>query len=274
MKKYDLINNSEIDLIILIKLFFTEKYKIILFLLISAILITVYTSQRAPNYNFLITISKHESYSNKSKILAYLLNQNYRSIDFLTNLFFKNLQNTISDKDEAILILKKNIYTKEKLKQLSKVNQNKALNNLVNNISFRFNIASSSLEISFNYHDNDKGKDILDDYIFQAFEIANNKTINDIQNIYNEFKKINKYKNENVIVKNEIFEFKKIIQDQNLFVKNQHDPILANITNIIVKDKINHKKDLLVGMIISSIIVIIYIFMINLLRSLRKKKIF
>ena len=232
----------------------------------------MYTSQRAPNYNFLITISKQDSYSNKSQILAYLLNQNYRSLDFLTNLFFKNLQNTISDKDEAILILKKNIYIKEKLKQLSKVNQNKALNNLVNNISFKFNIAR--LEISFNYHDNDKGKDILDDYIFQAFEIANNKTINDIQNIYNEFKKINKYKNENVIVKNEIFEFKKIIQDQNLFVKNQHDPILANITNIIVKDKINHKKDLLVGMIISSIIVIIYIFMINLLRPLRKKKIF
>lgn len=273
MKKYDLIKNSEIDLIILIKLFFTEKYKIILFLLISAILITVYTSQRAPNYNFLITISKQDSYSNKSQILAYLLNQNYRSHNFLTNLFFKNLQNTISDKDEAILILKKNIYIKEKLKQFSKENQNKALNNLVDNISFKFK-SITHLEISFNYHDNDKGKDILNDYISQAFEIANNKTINDIQNIYNEFKKINKYKNENMIVKNEIFEFKKIIQDQNLFVKNQHDPILANITNIIVKDKINHKKDLLVGMIISSIIVIIYIFMINLLRPLRKKKIF
>ncbi len=172
-------NNREIEISILLQIFLKKKIKTIFIVIILFIVSFCYNYLKPSKFKISADfISKDFTldYKNKKELNS-IANSDYLKIfikykilDINTTITRKFVRNINKIKPKKIAILKQNSYVKKNINHLTIKKQKLMLNNLSSSIVYK------PPKLSLIYHNEEEGKNILNDIIITTFE----KTINSI----------------------------------------------------------------------------------------------
>ena len=178
MKKYSTVNNDEIDLIALFKIFWDNKIKIILITIISFLIGLGYSYQLPNNYLHSLTISKNygsefikidsiikliksnQSNQSNQSIQPNQPNQPVLSNEIILNRFINELQ----DYDEFLFNLKNTKKLKENIKNLSIEDQEKEIFKYAKLLEIvKPQKKETNFTLNLKWHDTEEAKKIFQD---------------------------------------------------------------------------------------------------------------
>lgn len=187
-------NNKEIDLEILLKIFWYEKLKVILIVLTSISIAIGYNYLKPQKFKITLNLQKKTSFSlNKYTILNYIINtSNFKGEKpfVFEEIIFKNLHNQINKKLSSNSDLKKNKIILKKLKNFSAKKQQEIFDD------FKYIKRKNKYSISLKHSNEREGKIFLNYFILEIFEKIKNSTIQDLNIYLDKHEKIYLFKKE------------------------------------------------------------------------------
>ena len=242
-------NNREIEISILLQIFLKKKIKTIFIVIIFFIVSFCYNYLKPPkfkisadfiNKNFTLDYKKKKelnSIANSDYLNIFI---HYKILDINTIITQKFLGNVNKIKPFKISILKQNSYVKKNINHLTIKKQKLMLNNLSSSIVY------IPPKLSLIYHNEEEGKNILNDFIIITFE----KVINSIS--------VKILKDENEVNKIML----DIIKDTDIRKWFTYDQSKINAENISIDKNFNFLISTIIGLIFG-LIYILYVFFLN-----------
>ncbi len=183
-------HENEIDLFKTFQILWAAKWKIIVFTLLASLVGIFLIYNKSDSFNVSIPIKSNKiSADIKYTPLNDILEENGLDYRIDANSTFKLFELEMTDYNEIKNILKNNENIKHQIKDLDEANAMKALNSYASmfeltKVSKKNPIGNQIYRsLSFQWHDSDEGKNIVQDVLLLSLENVKNSIINEISKL-------------------------------------------------------------------------------------------
>lgn len=183
-------HENEIDLFKTLQILWAAKWKIIIFTFLASLVGIFLIYNKSDSFNVSIPIKSNKASADiKYTSLNDILDENGLDFQIDANSAFKLFELEMTDYNEIKNILKNNENIKYQIKDLDEANAMKALNSYASMLELtkvsKKNPIGNQIyrSLSFQWHDSDEGKSIVEEVLLLSLENVKNSIINEISKL-------------------------------------------------------------------------------------------